>query len=146
MYDMENQSEYVSLVRIRKNWFYVFIVTFSTLIIISTILDLTFHWYIKDLGDTILTRTAVLMTLIIGWFFIISNIWECIMYGWAKVYKDKIIEEAKDEAKDEVLSALENAINKGISVETIIAELRNNKAVPLTRETKNPNQLDSAVK
>ncbi len=68
------------------------------------------------------------------------------MYGWAKIYKDKIIEEAKDEAKDEVLSALENAINKGISVETIIAELRNNKAVPLTEETKNLHQLDSAVK
>ena len=139
---MENQNEYVSLVRIRKNWFYVFIVTFSTLIIISTILDLTFDWYIKELGDTILTRTAVLMTLIIGWFFIISNISEGIMYGWAKAYKDKIIEEAKDE----VLSEVENAINKGISVETIIAELRNNKTVPPTEETKNPNQLDSAIK
>lgn len=68
------------------------------------------------------------------------------MYGWAKAYKDKIIEEAKDEAKDEVLSALEDAINKGIPVETILTELRNNKAVPLTKETKNPNQLDSAVK
>lgn len=56
------------------------------------------------------------------------------MYGWAKVYKDKIIKEAKDE----VLSALEDAINKGISVETILTELRNNKAVPLTRETENP--------
>ncbi len=139
---MENQSEYVSLVRIRKNWFYVFIVTFSTLIIISTILDLTLDWYIKDLGDTILTRTAVLMTLIIGWFFIISNIWEGIMYGWAKIYKDKI----REEAKDEVLSVLENAISEGIPVETILTELRNNKAVPLTRETKNPNQLDSAIK
>ena len=67
------------------------------------------------------------------------------MYGWAKVYKDRIIEEAKEEAKDEVLSALENAINKGISVETVIAELRNNKTVALTKETKNPNQLDSAM-
>lgn len=142
---MVNQSEYVSLVRIRKKWFYAFIVTFSTLIIISTILDLVFHWHIIGLGDTIYTRTAVLMTLIIGWFFIISNIWEGIMYGWAKVYKDKIIKEAKDEAKDEVLSALENAINKGISVETILTELRNNKAVSVTKETKNSNQLDAEV-
>ena len=64
------------------------------------------------------------------------------MYGWAKIYKDKI----REEAKDEVLSVLENAISEGIPVETILTELRNNKAVPLTRETKNPNQLDSAIK
>ena len=92
---MNNQSEYVSLVRIRKKWFYAFVVTFSTLVIISTFLDLTFQWYIKELGDSTLTRTTVLMKFIIGWFFIISNILEGIMYGWAKAYKDRIIAEAK---------------------------------------------------
>ena len=33
-----------------------------------------------------------------------------------------------------------------MSVEKMLTELRNNKTVPLTEETKNPNQLDSAIK
>ena len=32
-----------------------------------------------------------------------------------------------------------------MSVEKMLTELRNNKTVPLTEETKNPNQLDSVI-
>ncbi len=33
---------------------------------------------------------AVLMTLIVGWFFILSHVWEGIMLGYAKLYRDRI--------------------------------------------------------
>ena len=40
---------------------------------------------------------AVLMTLIVGWFFIISHIWEAIMLGYARIFRDKVF--AEGEAK-----------------------------------------------
>ena len=45
----------------------------------------------KIVGETLFTRMAVLMTLIVGWFFILSHIWEAIMLGYAKAFKDKIL-------------------------------------------------------
>ena len=41
-------------------------------------------------GETILTRMAVLMTLTVGWFFILSHISEGVMLGYAKLYRDRI--------------------------------------------------------
>ena len=72
-----DENEYVSLVRIPREWFYVFVWTFSILIIANTSVDIFTDWTWQNvLGETLFTRMAVLMTLIVGWFFILSHIWE----------------------------------------------------------------------
>ena len=80
----ENENEYVSLVRIPRKWFNVFVWTFSGLIIANTASEIWLDWALKDLGETALARMAVLMTLIVGWFFMLSHILEAIMLGYAK--------------------------------------------------------------
>ena len=110
----QNDNEYVSLVRIPRKWFYVFVWTFSILIIANTLVDISTDWTWQNaLGETLFTRMAVLMTLIVGWFFILSHIWEAIMLGYAKAFKDKIL--AQGEAK--VINALQEAQKKGIPLE-----------------------------
>lgn len=74
---------------------------FSTLIIANILVELLLDWAWKDLGETTSTRTANLMALIVGGFFIVSHIWEVIMLGYAKMFKDKVFAEGKAEGKVE---------------------------------------------
>ena len=103
----QNENEYVSLVRISHKWFNLFVWTFSIIIIAYTLIEFLFQWsWIKSLGGTALERIAILMTLIVGWFFILSHILEAIMLGYAKRYRDRIraeaIEEVYEDAHKEV--------------------------------------------
>ena len=98
----KNEDDFVSLVRIPRKWFNLFVGIFLTLIITNTLLELLTNWKLELLGDTILTRMAVLMTLIVGWFFIFAHIWEGIMLGYAKIFRDRVFAEAKAEVKAEV--------------------------------------------
>ncbi len=97
----KNEDDFVSLVRIPRKWFNLFVGIFLTLIITNTLLELLTDWKLELLGDTILTRMAVLMTLIVGWFFIFAHIWEGIMLGYAKIFKDRVFAEGKAEGKEE---------------------------------------------
>ena len=90
-----NENDFVSLVRIPRKWFNLFVWFFSTLIIANILVELLTEWVLKDLGETTSTRTANLMTLIVGWFFIFSHIWEVIMLGYAKMFKDRVFAEGK---------------------------------------------------
>ena len=90
MANYQTENDYVSLVRIPRKWFNLFVWSFSTVIVVNTLVELLTDWSWKGLGETTSTRTAVLMTLIVGWFFILSHIWEVIMLGYAKLYKDKV--------------------------------------------------------
>lgn len=125
----ENENEYVSLVRIPRKWFFVFVWTFPILIIGNTLTELFTDWAWKELGETALTRMAVLMTLTVGWFFILSHIWEGIMLGYAKQFRDKIRAEGKAEGKAEgraeVLRALKEAQRKGTPLEQLLDKLQN---------------------
>ena len=105
VHNQEN-NDYVSLVRIQRRWFHVFVGIFVTLIITNTLLELLTSWKWKLLGDTILIRMSVLMTLIVGWFFIVSHIWEAIMLGYAKMFRDRVYAEGKAEGKAEVYHQL----------------------------------------
>ena len=105
----ENENDYVSLVRIPRKWFNIFVWTFSTLIIANTLAELLTGWVWKALGETTLTRMAVLMTLLVGWFFILSHIWEFIMLGYAKLFKERI----RAAAREEVYKELEQAEKEG---------------------------------
>ena len=49
---------------------------------------------------------SVLMTLIVGWFFAISHIWEAIMLGYAKMFRDRVYAEGKAEGVAEVYRQL----------------------------------------
>ena len=120
----ENGNEYVSLVRIPRKWFFVFVVVFSGLIIANTVAEYCFGWVWKDLGETTLARTAVLMTLIVGWFFILSHILEAIMLGYAKLFKNRILAEGEAKAEDKLYKKLEQAQKEGKTLEEVL-EARN---------------------
>ncbi len=103
----QTENEYVSLVRIPRKWFYIFVWTFSVGIVVNTLVELLTDQAWKSLGETTLERTAVLMTLIVGWFFILSHIWELIMLGYARIFKDRVFAKGKAEGKAEVYQELE---------------------------------------
>ena len=116
----QNGNDYVSLVRIPRKWFNVFVWTFSTLVIANVLIELFTGWAWKHLGETLLTRTAVLMTLIVGWFFILAHIWEAIMLGYAKLFKDKILAQGRAEGRAEVYRELLQAQKEGITLEEML--------------------------
>ena len=92
-----NDKDYVSLVRIPRKWFYVFARIFSSLVILNLLLEVFFGWKLEALGGTLLTRTSVLMALIVGFFFIFAYILEEIMFGYAKLFRDRVYAEGKAE-------------------------------------------------
>ena len=92
-----NDKDYVSLVRIPRKWFYVFARIFSSLVILNLLLEVFLGWKLEALGATLLTRTSVLMALIVGFFFICSHLLEEIMFGYAKLFKDRVYAEGKAE-------------------------------------------------
>ena len=116
----QNENDYVSLVRIPRKWFNAFVWTFSSLVIANVLIEFCTGWAWKHLGETLLTRTAVLMTLIVGWFFILAHVWEAIMLGYAKLFKDKILAQGKAEGRAEVYRELQEAQEKGITLEEVL--------------------------
>ena len=125
----ENENDYVSLVRIPRNWFNVFVWTFSSLVIANVLIELFTGWAWKNLGETLLTRTAVLMTLIVGGFFILAHISEAIMLGYAKLFRDKLLAQGRAEGKAEVYRELQQAQRDGITLEELLKthDARNGK-------------------
>ena len=132
----QDGNDYVSLVRIPRKWFNIFVWTFSSLVIANVLIEFFTGWAWQHLGETLLTRTAVLMTLIVGWFFILAHIWEVIMLGYAKLFKDKILAqgraegkaegraegkaEGKAEGRAEVYRELQQAQREGITLEEVL--------------------------
>ena len=53
MIQNQDNNDYVSLVRIPRRWFQVFVGVFLTLVIANTLLELLTSWEWKLLGDTI---------------------------------------------------------------------------------------------
>ena len=120
----QNENDYVSLVRIPRKWFNIFVWTFSGLIVTNTVAELLTDWVWEGLGETPFTRTAVLMTLIVGWFFILSHIWEVIMLGHAKLFKDRIHAEGKAEGRAEGRAEVYQAVAEW-NTRRLEAEARN---------------------
>ena len=60
------------------------------------------------------------MTLIVGWFFILAHIWEFIMLGYAKLFKDKILAQGRAEGRAEVYRELQQAQREGITLEEVL--------------------------
>ena len=109
-----NEKDYVSLVRVSSKWFYIFVLSFSIITILNLLIELLTDWAWKELGNTLLTRMSVLMTLIVGWFFILSHAWEVTMIGlgYAKRFKQKIFDEGKAEGKAEAYQEIYEAWEK----------------------------------
>ena len=53
------------------------------------------------LGDSYPIRSSVVMTLIVGNYFVIINLKEFLMYLWGKAFIEKIKEQARDEGRNE---------------------------------------------
>lgn len=103
--DQEN-NEYVSLVRIPRKWFHAFVVIFLTLIITNTMLELLTSWEWKLLGDTIINTYVSIDDIDRRLVFIVAHIWEVIMLGYAKMFRDKVYAEGKAEGRAEVYRQL----------------------------------------
>ena len=124
----QNGNDYVSLVRIPRKWFNAFVWTFSSLVVANVLIEVCTGWAWKDLAETLLTRTAVLMTLIVGGFFILAHVWEAIMLGYAKLFRDKLLAqgraegkaEGKAEGRAEVYRELQQAQREGITLEELL--------------------------
>ena len=101
------------MVRIPRKWFYVFVWTFSGLLILNLFTELAFGWKWQVFGETLPTRMAALMTLIVGWFFIISHVLEGIMLGYAKLFRDRVYAEGKAEGRRELFNELLEAQRNG---------------------------------
>jgi len=132
---MIQKDDYVSLVRIPRNWFHIFVLIFSTSIIVNTICEFLYGWAWEELGETTLTRNAVLMTLIVGWFFITAHLWGVIMLGYAKLFKEKVFNEGKAEGKaeaeaeaevkiEELIKEFEEAERNGMSIKEAVAQYK----------------------
>ena len=119
-----SNNDYVSLVRIPRKWFYVFVWTFSGLLILNLFIELAFGWKWQAFGETLPTRMAVLMTLIVGWFFILSHVLEGIMLGYAKLFRERVYAEGKAEGKvegrRELFNELLEAQRKGVPLEKVL--------------------------
>ena len=95
----------------------MFVFVFSALIVTQVVFEIFFDWdWKKLLGETALERMAVLMTLIVGWFFIVSHISEVIMLGLAKLYKEKIYANAENK----VYEKLEREEKKGKTLKDVL--------------------------
>ena len=128
----QNENDYVSLVRIPRKWFNAFVWTFSSLVVANVLIELCTGWAWEHLGETLLTRTAVLMTLIVGGFFILAHVWEAIMLGYAKLFRDKLLAqgraegkaegraEGKAEGRAEMYRELQRAQREGITLEELL--------------------------
>ncbi len=136
MIQNQDNNDYVSLVRIPRKWFHVFVGIFLTLVIANTLLELLTNWEWKLLGDTILIRMSVLMTLIVGWFFIVSHIWEVIMLGYAKMFRDRVYAEGKAEGKAEVYRQLKAWEQRKKEAEARGEKFTEPLPIPETQETK----------
>ena len=135
----ENENEYVSLVRISHRWFNLFVWTFSIIIIAYALIEFFFEWeWINSLGGTAFERMAVLMTLIVGWFFILSHTLEAIMLGYAKMFRDRI----RAEAAEEVYRELQQAVKEGKTLEEFLEthnKKKNDKNTPPSTTKKKSN-------
>lgn len=106
MLDNTSGKDYVSLVRIPRKLFNIFVWFFSITVILYTFIDSLSDWHWESLGNTILIRTSVLMSLIVGWFFIISHIWRLVMFLYTRIFRQKIFNEAKAKAYQEIYQEL----------------------------------------
>ena len=76
----QKQNEHVSLVRIPHKWYYAFVWTFIIFIFLNTVAEIVWDWdWYGLLKGTALERIAILMTLIVGYFFIVAHIWDGIV-------------------------------------------------------------------
>ena len=103
-------------------------------------IEFYFEWeWINSLGGTAFERMAVLMTLIVGWFFILSHTLEAIMLGYAKMFRDRIRAKAIEEVYEEVYSELQQALKEGKTLEEFLEthnKKKNDKNTPPSKTKK----------
>ena len=93
-----NRDNYVSLVMIPRKLLKIFIWLFSIIVISYTLIQLTNKWELKIFGDTFPKQVSTLMSLTVGYLFVLSNIWSGVMllYDWISA-REKIKQQAKAE-------------------------------------------------
>ena len=100
---MNDTDNYVSLIRIPEASFKRFVIIFTVLAVTHGILESfsIFSGWLNIFGDSYPIRSSVVMTLIVGNYFVVINLKEFLMYLWGKAFIEKIKEQARVEGRNE---------------------------------------------
>ena len=103
---MQDDNNYVSLLQVHRRWSKRFSWVFIVLIVLFTGLVLVFPDFINNFNNKWLHSISVLMTLIIGYTFIIGRFFDLIAEGGKKEANKKSTAEQREFIKE--LRALRN--------------------------------------
>lgn len=117
----QHKDNHVSLLRTPRKWYNRFAWIFIILIIGYLVAEIRFGWRLDNLMDGILGRVSDLMTIIVGSFFIVSHLW----ITQANRSDNKIRDEGKKEAAKELINALLEAQNKGMTLREFAEQIEN---------------------
>ena len=119
MPDMEKQKDdHVSIPRIPRRLYHVFALVFIILVIGYFGAELGFKVIWESLSNGLLERVSVLMTLVIGFFFIMAYI-----YAIFKSRKARQANKISDETKTEVLNKAEEFLKQGKTLREFVNAL-----------------------
>ena len=123
MPDIDKQKDdHVSILRIPRRFWHGFAIFFIILIIGYPVVELGFKVIWESLSNGLLERVSVLMTLVIGFFFIISYIYAFFISRRAR-QASKIYDEAKKSSETEVLNKAEEFLEQGKTLREFVNAL-----------------------
>ena len=118
----KHKEDHVSIPRIPRRFYHVFAIFFIIAVIGYFGAELGFKVIWESLSDGLLERVSVLMTLVIGFFFIIAYIYTAFMSQQARQVS-KIYDEAKKASETEVLNKAEEFLKQGKTLRDFVDEL-----------------------
>ena len=119
MPDMEKQKDdHVSIPRIPRRLYHVFAIFFMILVIGYAIIEIGLKVIWESLSNGLLERVSVLMTLVIGFFFIMAYI-----YAIFKSRQARQANKISDETKTEVLNKAEEFLEQGKTLREFVNAL-----------------------
>ena len=114
----KREDDHVSIPRIPRRFYHGFALVFIILVIGYFGTELGFKVIWESLSNGLLERVSVLMTLVIGFFFIITYIYTAVMSRKAR-QANKI----SDETKTEVLNKAEEFLEQGKTLREFVNAL-----------------------
>lgn len=123
MPDMDKQKDdHVSIPRILRRHYHAFAIFFIILVIGYSVVEIGLKVIWESLSNGLLERISVLMTLVIGFFFIISYIYAFFLSRRER-QASKIYDEAKKASETEVLNKAEEFLQQGKTLREFVDAL-----------------------
>lgn len=115
------KDDHVSLLRTPRKWYNRFAWIFILLVIGYLVAELAFDWSWHTLSNGVLERVSVLMTIIVGLFFIVSHLFRTHINR----SNNKIRAEVRKEATEELINELLKAQNEGKTLRQFAEQIKN---------------------